>query len=116
MSGGHFVSPWESPSDGRRIPRGCGSHWKLLPDGKEVAAGTFSFRLFESLLREYHTKQNATPFGVAFCSSMGYEKDGFAFLTDSFISSETVFVKYYADAKCEISADGAWDIFRLRGK
>ena len=36
--------------------------------------------------------------------SMGYEKDGFAFLTDRFVHSETVLVKYFADAKCEISA------------
>ena len=35
---------------------------------------------------------------------MGYEKDGFAFLTDRFVRSETVLVKYFADAKCEISA------------
>ena len=37
--------------------------------------------------------------------SMGYEKDGFAFLTDRFVRSETVLVKYFADAKCEISAE-----------
>ena len=36
--------------------------------------------------------------------SMGYEKDGFVFLTDRFVHSETVLVKYFADAKCEISA------------
>ena len=36
---------------------------------------------------------------------MGYEKDGFAFLTDRFVRSETVLVKYFADAKCEISAE-----------
>ena len=35
---------------------------------------------------------------------MGYEKDGFAFLTDRFVCSEAVLVKYFADAKCEISA------------
>ena len=37
--------------------------------------------------------------------SMGYEKDGFAFLIDRFVRSETVLVKYFADAKCEISAE-----------
>ena len=36
--------------------------------------------------------------------AMGYEKDGFAFLTDRFVRSETVLVKYCADANCEISA------------
>ena len=35
---------------------------------------------------------------------MGNEKDVFAFLADRFVRSETVLVKYFADAKCEISA------------
>ena len=37
--------------------------------------------------------------------SMGYEKDGFVFLTDRFVCSETVSVNYFADAKCEIIAE-----------
>ena len=42
---------------------------------------------------------------------MGYEKDGFAFLTDRFVHSETVLVKYFADAKCEISAEALVKFF-----
>lgn len=45
-----------------------------------------------------------------------YEKDGFAFLTDRFVSSETVLVNYFADAKCEILIFGHCEISRLRGK
>ena len=48
--------------------------------------------------------QKALAEASAFCMSMGYEKDGFAFLTDRFVHLETVLVKYFADAKCEISA------------
>ena len=34
--------------------------------------------------------------------AMEYGKDEFAFLTDRFVRLETVFMKYFADAKCEI--------------
>ena len=34
MSGGHFFSSWESPSDSRRIPEGCGwnLNWFEIPE------------------------------------------------------------------------------------
>lgn len=35
----------------------------------------------------------------------GVRKNGFAFLTDGFVRTETVLVKYFADAKREISAE-----------
>lgn len=37
-------------------------------------------------------------------------------LTDRFVRLETVLVKYFADAKCDISTFGACDIFCLRRK
>ena len=35
----------------------------------------------------------------------GTKKMNLHFLTDRFVRSETVLVKYFADAKCEISAE-----------
>ena len=42
--------------------------------------------------------------GWYFYLSSGYGKDGFASRTDGFVPSKRILVKYFADAKCEISA------------
>ena len=68
QSGGLFCRPWESPSDLRRIPEGCGSNWNLYEAQKRWNAA-----LFQKVQKEYSHQKGAL-WGSFFAREMGPER------------------------------------------
>ena len=61
-------SPWESPSDLRRIPEGCGSNWNLYEAQKRWNAA-----LFQKVQKEYSHQKGAL-WGSFFARERGLER------------------------------------------
>ena len=68
QSGGLFCRPWESLSDLRRIPKGCGSNWNLYKAQKRWNAA-----LLQKVQKEYSHQKGAL-WGSFFAREMGLER------------------------------------------
>ena len=60
MSGGHFFSPWESPSNSRRIRYGCGLHLNVSDTEKVLILCTFSKKFYKNI----RTQKSRYPEGL----------------------------------------------------
>ena len=68
MSGGHFLSSWESPSNSRRIRYGCGSH--TLPSGMRPWPGHPEYTAERSSLRQWERAGASCFPGPASCQEL----------------------------------------------
>ena len=66
VSGGHFFSSWESPSNLRRIPEECGSNWNLSDAKKMLIRRAFSKSPISPLAPKYRLPLTGRP--IFLCS------------------------------------------------